>query len=455
MDVLDILNEPIESKEQLINYFASGSKPADNWGIGTEHEKFLFDKEKLTRLTYEGSNGIKSILSFMKEQGWSAVTENNNLIALTKNGASITLEPGGQFELSGRNFKNVHQTWAETLKHFDELRTICSNFNAVSLCMGFDPLSRREDIDWMPKKRYQYMRQRMPKQGSLGLDMMSRTASIQVNLDYLDQEDMIKKMRVAQAFQPVVTALFANSPFVEGKPNGYLSYRSRVWDDTDSERCGFLSFIFDDDFGFEKWCDYLLDIPLYFVYRDNQFLPANNKSFRQFIDGELPWRADMTDWEIHLSTVFPDIRLKKFIEIRGADAGCAINIASLSALWVGILYNEEILNRAYDMAMQWSVDDISTVRELVAKDGLSARANSYFVKEVATDLLNLSFEGLAKRSKILGIENESCYLDPLFQVLNSGITPAERHLDEYYNKWQGDLKKMVKEWPYYHPLERP
>ncbi|MDF1551304.1 MAG: glutamate-cysteine ligase family protein, partial [Bacteroidales bacterium] len=281
IDTIEIVN-----KSQLIEYFLSGNKPKSAWGIGTEHEKFLYHRPDLKRLAYDSKPGIQEILKHLMATDWLPIYENGNLIGLKKDGASISLEPGGQYELSGKNIKTIHDTYEETKKHFDELKLISSKFDVLNMALGFDPLWSREAMPWMPKKRYEIMKAYMPTKGNMGLDMMTRTATIQVNLDYENEKDMIRKMRVAQAIQPIATALFANSPFTDGKPNGYLSFRSQVWEHTDPDRCGFLPFIFDDDFSFERWTDYLLDVPMYFIYRDGGYIPSNNITFREFMNGK-------------------------------------------------------------------------------------------------------------------------------------------------------------------------
>lgn len=325
----------IKHKSQLVEYFEQGSKPQEKWGIGTENEKFLFHRKNFKRLSFNQGTGISEILTQMQNDGWLPISESEKTIGLHRNGASITLEPGGQFELSGENFKTIPETFIETRKHFQELNDLCGKYDFFSLPLGVDPFSNRDEVPWVPKERYRYMKNYMPGKGELGLDMMTNTASIQVNLDYANESDMVKKMRVSQALQPIVTAIFANSPFSGGKPNGYLSYRAHIWDKTDPDRCGFLPFIFDEGFGFEQWTDYLLDVPMYFIFRDSSYLPTNGMTFREFINGKHSLKPIMDDWEIYVSTVFPDVRLKQFIEMRGADANCASLIAALSALWVG------------------------------------------------------------------------------------------------------------------------
>ncbi|TCO03018.1 glutamate--cysteine ligase [Natronoflexus pectinivorans] len=440
--------EIIENKDQLIRYFEAGSKPSGRWGIGTEHEQFLFLRDPMIRATYDGSYGIAAIMQYMqKNDDWEPVTESGNIIALKKNGASITIEPGGQFELSGSNFKTVHETNRETRLHFDMLKNICRDFGVSSLCVGFDPRSTREQVPWMPKKRYEYMRNYMPTRGTLGLDMMTRTACIQVNLDYGNEQDMVKKMRVAQAFQPVITAIFANSPFTEGKPNGYLSYRARVWDDTDPDRCGFLPLVFEEGFGFERWVDYLLDVPMYFFYRNGEYLPSGNITFRQFMSGDHHLKPTMEDWDTHVSTVFPDVRLKRFIELRGADAGCISHIVALSALWVGLMYDEQSLDEAWNMASQWNLENLKEIRNQVPKLGLKSQSGNLNMLQISRETVRMASDGLSRRAKLLGIEDEGCYLHPVKRIVDSGITQAEQLLEKYHTIWKQDVSELIKDCP--------
>ncbi|HCY00458.1 MAG TPA: glutamate--cysteine ligase, partial [Bacteroidales bacterium] len=321
--------------QDLSNWFRSGIKSESEWGIGTEHEQFLYNKKDLKRLAYNTHPGIRQVLQELQKDIWKPVFEGENLIALSAKGVTITLEPGGQLELSGGNFATVHETYTETMHHLEVLSELGERLGFYNLPIGFEPFWKREDIPWMPKERYKYMKSWMPTKGRLGLDMMTRTSSIQVNLDFSSEQDMIKKAQVAQAFQSVVMALFANSPFTEKKPNGYISYRSKVWDDTDNDRCGFLPFIFDKNFGFDSWTEYLLDVPMYFIFRDEKYYPANGMTFREFMKKSKPFEPTIEDWEVHVTTVFPDIRLKKFLELRGADAGGLGQIAALAAFWVG------------------------------------------------------------------------------------------------------------------------
>lgn len=436
----------IQHKLQLIEYFQQGNKPREKWGIGTEHEKFLYHKNSLKRLSYNTEKGIVAIFKRMELDGWLPVKEETETIALRKNGASITLEPGGQFELSGENFKTVKETFNETRKHFEELTAICRRYGFFSLPMGVDPLTRFADVPWMPKERYRYMKNYMPTKGTLGLEMMANTASIQVNLDYGSEADMVKKMRVAQALQPVVTAIFANSPFSAGKPNGYLSYRAHIWDNTDPDRSGFLPFIFDEGFGFERWVDYLLDVPLYFIYRNEKYLSANGLTFREFFQGKHSLTATMEDWETHVSTVFPDVRLKQFIEMRGADASCVSHIAALSALWVGLLYDGQSLDEAYQLISGWDVQTMQEVRSQVPKQGLKAASGNIHVGDVAKQICRIASEGLARRSESCGIENESRYMTPVCEITKSGVTQAEKLLQLYNENFNDNLPGFIYDW---------
>jgi len=444
---------PILNKQQLIDYLAAGNKEPEDWGIGTEHEKFLYRKDNLQRLGHDTTPGISQVMELMAREGWTTIREDDKIIGLEKDGASITIEPGGQFELSGKNFHNIHQTYGETRKHFEDLSKICKETGAVTLALGFDPLCKREEMQWMPKERYRIMKAYMPTKGGLGLDLMTRTATIQVNLDYQNEQDMIRKMRIGQALQSTATALFANSPFTEGRPNGYLSYRAQVWEDTDPDRCGFLSFIFDEGFGFERWVDYLLDVPMYFILRDGQYIDSEKMTFRNFMAGKHRLTPTMEDWETHISTVFPDIRLKRFIEMRGADASCVSHIAALSAFWVGLLYDTDALNESYEIISKWNMDTLREMRDKVPKLGLKASAKNLKIRDIALQMLQISEEGLSRRSKKLGIENESRYLTPIMEIAESGITQAERHLQKYKTEWDGDLSRLMQCWPQAEPMQ--
>ncbi|HEY5804040.1 MAG TPA: glutamate--cysteine ligase, partial [Lysobacter sp.] len=336
----------IESRADLVEFLSSGARPREDWKIGTEHEKFGFRNDDLRPPTFDGDRGIEALLKGLTRFGWEPVEEHlldqpGRVIALTREQASVSLEPAGQLELSGAPLANLHQTCSETSSHLKEVRAVAEPMGLGFLGMGFQPKWRRDEMPWMPKGRYKIMREYMPKVGSLGLDMMTRTSTVQVNLDVGSEADMVKKFRVSLALQSVATALFADSPFTEGKPNGYLSYRSHIWTDTDAGRTGLLDFVFEDGFGYERYVDYLLDVPMYFVYRDGQYIDASGQSFRAFLDGKLPaypgQRPLLRDWADHSTTAFPEVRLKKYLEMRGADSGPWNRICALPAFWVGLL----------------------------------------------------------------------------------------------------------------------
>ncbi len=312
--------------------------------------------------------------------------------------------------------------------------------------MGVDPLWNVADIPWMPKARYAIMKECMPTKGNLGLSMMTNTATIQVNLDYASEADMIKKMRIAQALQPFASAIFANSPFTGGKPNGYLTYRTQIWNDTDPDRCGFLPFIFDEGFGFERWVDYLLDVPMYFIYRDGEYLPANKMTFREFMQGKHELQPTLEDWETHASTVFPDVRLKQYIEMRGADASCVKHIAALSAFWVGLLYDKQSRNEAYEMISKWNIEEIQDIRAQVPVKALKAQTANLHAGEIAQQLYQLASDGLTRRAKVCHTNDESQYLNPVREITESGITQAERMLKCYREDFNSSLIHMLESW---------
>jgi glutamate--cysteine ligase len=418
-------NTEITHKSQLIEYFEKGCKPEEEWSIGTEHEKFLFHKSNFQRVSYFGEPGIRTIFYHLQKKGWQPVDEKGNVVGLKKNGASITLEPGGQVELSGSKLKTLQETFHETQKHFHELEEICESLNLFSLPVGVDPLSARENVPWIPKERYRYMKNYMPGKGKLGHEMMLNTASVQVNLDYSSEWDMKKKIRIAQALQPVAAAIFANSPFSMGKPNGFLSYRAHIWDDTDPDRCGFLPFVFENGFGFEYWVDYLLDVPMYFIQRSDEYLPANGLTFNEFLQGKHALKPTMHDWETHVATVFPDIRLKQFIEMRGADAGSVPHVTAVSALWTGLLYDNKSLDETYQLISKWKVNDLKEMRALVPKKGLNASGGNLHAGKIAKLIYTIAEDGLKRRSGRLDIDDESRFLQPIRKITETGMTQAE------------------------------
>ncbi|MGH7093868.1 MAG: glutamate--cysteine ligase, partial [Stellaceae bacterium] len=379
---------PITDKRQLVEYHQSGCKPPAAWRVGTEHEKFVFRRSDLRRVPYEGPDGIQALLNGMQRFGWQPVTEAGNIIALSNDAhCSITLEPGGQFELSGAPLETVHQTCDEVHEHLRQVREVCDELGLGMIGLGFDPVSRRDEIGWMPKGRYRIMGDYMPKRGRLGLDMMLRTCTVQTNLDYRSEADMVEKFRVSLALQPVAVALFANSPFHEGKPSGYQSYRSLVWTDTDPDRCGTLPFVFEPGFGFERYIDYMLDVPMYFVYRDGRYIDASGQSFRDFMAGKLPALPGevpgIGDWADHLTTAFPEVRLKTYIEMRGADGGPWRRLCALSALWIGVLYDQEALDAAAALVADWTEEEREAIRNDVPRLGLDTRFRGGTLRDVA------------------------------------------------------------------------
>jgi glutamate--cysteine ligase len=446
--------EPISDRRQLVAFLEAGCKPKVDWRIGTEHEKFGYTHDDLRPLAYEGERSVRALLEGLAAQfDWRVLSEQGRPIALQKGGANVTLEPGGQFELSGAPVKTLHETCSEVHEHLDQVRTVAEPLGIGMLGLGFQPKWRREDIPWMPKGRYRIMRTYMPKKGSLGLDMMLRSCTIQVNLDFASEADMVQKFRVGLALQPVVTAMFANSPFTEGRPNGYLSFRSRVWTDTDPDRCGMLPFVFDDGMGFERYVDYALDVPMYFVYRDGKYIDASGQSFRDYLDGRLPAlpgeRPTVSDWNDHLTTLFPEVRLKRFLEMRGADGGPWRSLCALPAIWVGLLYHQSTLDAAWDRVKDWTIDELSYLRAEVPRTGLKTPFRGGLVHDVAREVFDLAAAGLGARSEEdWSGQDERQFLTALRSVVESGRTPAEEKLDLFNGRWRGSVDPIFAEFAY-------
>jgi glutamate--cysteine ligase len=446
------------TRDELIGAMARGIKPRDQWRIGAEHEKFGFDKLTLRRPAYDGASGIGAMLQGLQRFGWTPVIEGGHVIALERRNAdglaaSISLEPGGQFELSGAPLNDVHEICDETGRHLLEVKQVADQLGIGFLGVGFDPLWRREDVPVMPKGRYDIMRAYMPKKGRLGLDMMLRTCTIQANLDFDSEADMVLKFRTSLALQPIATALFANSPFTEGRPNGFLTARANVWTDTDPDRTGMLSFVFEEGFGFERYADYALDTPMYFVKRDERYVDASGQSFRDFLEGRLPAlpgeQPTAKDWGDHLTTLFPEVRLKSYLEMRGADGGPWSRICALPALWVGVLYDAASLAAAWDLVKDWEVEDHERLRRDVTRRGLKAEVAGRTVQDVARDMVHIAREGLKSRAKFSGgMVDERGYLSELEDIADSGITPAERLLELYHGSWQGDVERVYRDFAY-------
>lgn len=445
-------NDPvIENRDQLIAAMAKGEKPKDRWRIGTEHEKFVYCQQDHHAPSYDEPGGIRDLLMALTEFGWSPIYEGDNVIAMSGPDGTVSLEPAGQLELSGAPLENLHQTCAETGRHLQQVKAIGDKTGKAFLGLGLWPDKTRAELPIMPKGRYDIMLRHMPRVGSMGLDMMLRTCTIQVNLDYSSEADMAHKFRTSLALQPLATALFANSPFLEGKPNGFLSYRSHIWSDTDPARTGMLPFVFEDGFGYERYADYMLDVPMYFVYRDGKYIDAAGHSFRDFLKGELSVlpgeKPTASDWEDHMSTAFPEVRLKSFLEMRGADGGPWSRICALPAFWVGLLYDQGALDAAWDEVKHWTMEEREALRAAVPKMGLDAPiGGGGKLRDIAGRIVEIASAGLTARNRLnSGGDNESGFIDPLREVVASGKTPAEILLDKYHGEWGGDISRVYAE----------
>ncbi len=441
----------IESREDLLAVFAKGEKPPAEWRIGTEHEKFVYRRADHRAPSFDEPGGIRDLLTAMTRFGWRPVEERGRIIALVGPDGAVSLEPAGQLELSGAPREHLHETCAEAGRHLAQVKAIGDELEIGFLGLGMWPDKTRADLPVMPKGRYRIMLDYMPKVGSLGLDMMLRTCTIQTNLDYESEADMVRKFRVGLALQPLATALFANSPFTEGRPNGFLSFRSHIWSDTDPDRTGMLPFVFEDGFGYERYLDYALDVPMYFVFRDGKYIDAAGQSFRDFLDGRLPAlpgeKPLVSDFIDHLSTIFPEVRLKSFLEMRGADGGPWSRICALPALWVGLLYDSAALDAAWDEVRHWPLAERQRLRDAVPKLGLKAETpGGETLRALGQRILAIAESGLNARARLNSSgDNESGFLDPLREVLASDLTPAERLLDRYHGEWGGDLGRIYQE----------
>ena len=450
-------NDPvIESRDQLLAPMIKGEKPREAWRIGTEHEKLVYCTGDHHAPSYDEKGGIRDLLMAMTEYGWEPVLETGpdgtkNVIALSGSDGAISLEPAGQLELSGAPLENLHQTCAETGRHLDQVKAIGAKTGKGFLGLGMWPDKRRDELPTMPKGRYKIMLSHMPRVGSMGLDMMLRTCTIQVNLDYSSEADMVQKFRTSLALQPLATALFANSPFTEGKPNGFLSYRSHIWSDTDPHRTGMLPFVFEEGFGYDRYAEYMLDVPMYFVYRDGKYIDAAGLSFRDFLEGKLsvlPGELPLaSDWVDHLSTAFPEVRLKSFLEMRGADGGPWNKICALPAFWVGLLYDQGALDAAWNLVKDWDMDGREALRSAVPKLGLNAPIpGGGTLRDIAGHVLAISRSGLNARGKLNSAgDNESGFLNPLDEIVASGKVPAQRLLDKFHGEWAGDMSRVYEE----------
>ena len=433
---------PIESFDQLAGLLESGCKPKDQWRIGTEHEKFGWLTDSRRPLPYDGDRSISAIFQGLQDRfGWLPVTEAGNVIGVQRNGANVSLEPGGQFELSGAPLATIQETAAELRNHLEEVAQIADPMGVRFMGIGAAPEWHHDDMPRMPKGRYRLMTDYMGRVGTHGTQMMYRTSTVQVNLDFGSESDMTKKLRVALALQPVATALFASSPFFDGKPNGHRSWRSRIWRGLDDSRTGMLPFVFEGDFGFQAYVDWVLDVPMYFVYRDGVYHNALGQSFRDFLKGTLPAlpgeKPTLSDWADHLTTVFPEARVKKYIEMRGADAGDEAHLNALPAFWVGLMYDDAALDAAWDLVKGFSAETREGLRVAASVSALQGEADGVRLWDLARAAVGLSHAGLAARG--LGEEE---FLAPLMQSLATGQVQADRWLNLYHQEWNGSLEPI-------------
>ena len=433
---------PIESFDQLAAMMESGNKPKSEWRLGTEHEKFGYLTDSLVPLPYEGPRSIRAIFEALRDRfNWTPIEEGGHIIGLTRDGANISLEPGGQFELSGAPLLTAHDTKVELENHFDEVRAVTEGMGVAFMGIGAAPIWSHAEMPVMPKGRYRLMTDYMGRVGTHGTQMMYRTSTVQVNLDYASEADMVKKLRVALALQPVATALFASSPFFDGKLNGHKSWRSRIWRGLDDVRTGMLPFAFEDGMGFQRYVDWVLDVPMYFVYRDGKYINALGQSFRDFLNGKLPAlpgeKPTLSDWADHMTTVFPEARVKKYIEMRGADCGNAAHIVALPAFWTGLMYDQTALDAAWDLVKGFDTLTREGLRVAASVAGLQGEAEGVKIADLALAAVALSHAGLAARGY-----GEEALLAPLVQNLNTGATQADRLLAAYHGAWAGDLTKV-------------
>lgn len=447
---------PIEHHDQLAQLLADGCKPKSDWRIGTEHEKFGYCKDTLLPLPFEGKRSIVAMLEGLRDRHqWTEVREAGHLIGLEKDGGNISLEPGGQLELSGGPLDTIHETCDEVNNHLREVKDIADEVGVGFIGLGAAPIWTHDQMPLMPKGRYKLMNDYMQRVGTMGTTMMRRTCTVQVNLDFGSEADMVQKLRVALALQPVAVALFANSPFFEGKPNGHKSWRSRVWRDLDAQRTGMLPFVFEEGFGFERWVQYALDVPMYFVYRDGNYIDALGQSFRDFLNGKLPAlpgeTPTLSDWADHLTTAFPEARIKQFIEMRGADGGPWRRLCALPAFWTGLMYDQSALDGAWDLVKDWDAETREELRVAASVDGLQAQVGGIKMHDLAREAVALSEAGLKARARPGAgglVPDETHFLNALKESIETGQVPADELLERYHGDWEGDLTRIYGDYSY-------
>jgi len=446
---------PLSSIKQMAEYLAVGCKPREEFRIGTEHEKFGFRHADLTAPPYLPADGqpgcIRDLLAGLARFGGAPILDGDNAIGLKQGVASVSLEPAGQLELSGGPLETLHETKQELDVHFAQVRAACEGLEMGFAPLGFHPVATRAAMPWMPKGRYAIMKRYMPLVGSMGLDMMTRTCTVQVNLDFASEQDMRRKIRVSLLLQPLATALFANSPFTEGKPNGFLSYRANVWTDTDNQRAGIPKVMFEDGFGFERYAQWLIDnVPMYFVYRDGGYIDVAGQSFAGFMAGRVPALAGVTatigDFADHVTTAFTDVRLKRFLEMRGADAGRADMMLAQSALWVGLLYDEAALSAAEALVRGAGWEDAIAARGAVPRQGLAAPWRGGTLRDIVGDVVAIAKDGLRARGRRNEAgDDEQAFLEPLQAIAAGAPTQAEHWLERYNGAWRGDIARIFQE----------
>jgi glutamate--cysteine ligase len=437
---------PVATISELIDYLRDGETPPDCFRIGTEHEKIGLRVEDLGPVSYEGERGIGALLEkIAREDDWTSVFEAENVIALEKDAASITLEPGGQLELSGAPVRTIFETCGEFNRHLDLVRQVSEPLGLIWLSVGCNPLHEVEKIPHMPKARYRIMRRYLPTRGDFSLHMMHLTATVQANLDYSDEADMAAKMRTAMGLTPVVSAMFANSGLSGGKPSGFVSRRIHFWRHTDPDRCGLLPFVFEPDFGYARYVDWAVDVPMFFLVRDGNYLPAEGMTFRQFVKtGYQGHRATLTDFDRHLTTLFPEVRLKRVIEVRGADAVPSHLTCALPALWKRILYDAEALALAWELVEDWSFEEREAALDAVSREGLAAEVPGGPVLPLARELVSIAFGGLRRIAHPgESRRDERGFLEPLFEQLETGRSPGQVILDRWEGDWGGSFDRLI------------